>query len=213
LSRGPADPLPVGQGEQLTAIFSDLTVVLTALERGWAVIGAPVGLLLGHRLATSQAREERKRSRITRQIDELYSPLLGLFERALALAVLRTEVSAGAERAWRGLAAAGMLTPDSTPLHTASYNRIIEYNNEQLREEILPLYREMLTVFTRGYGLAEPSTRDHFATLVKFDGLWRRSLANTLPNGVLQQLPTPGPDLDAFHSHLVATLDRLRASI
>jgi hypothetical protein len=182
------------------------------LERGWAAIGALVGILIGHRLATSQAREERKRTRITREIDEFYSPLLGLFERALALAALRTEVSAGADRAWRELAASGTLTPDTTPLQTAAFDRIIEYNNAQLREEILPLYQEMLTVFTRGFGLAEPSTRAHFATLVKFDGLWRRYLANTLPTGVLQQLPT-GPDLDAFHSDLVDTLDRLRGSV
>jgi hypothetical protein len=111
------------------------------------------------------------------------------------------------------MADSARLNPDTTPLQTASYDRIIECNNAQLREEILPLYQEMLTLFTRGYGLAEPSTREHFATLVKFDGLWRRFLAETLPSGVLQQLPKPGPDLDAFHTDLVATLDRLRASI
>jgi hypothetical protein len=175
--------------------------------------GPLVGILIGHRLATSQARDQRKRERISREIDELYSPILGLFERALALAALRTEISAGADLAWSLMVEHGAITPKNEALTTATFDRIIAYNNSQLREEILPLYQEMLTIFTQRYGLAEPSTRTHFATLVRFDGLWRRQLADPIPSGVLKGLPTPGPDLDEFHTDLVNVLDRVRASL
>lgn len=178
-----------------------------------AIVGPVVGILIGHRLATSQARDQRKRDRVSHQIDELYSPLLGLLERALSLAALRTKIGTSADRAWRTLVEQGALTPETEALTSCSYDRIIAYNNSELRDEILPLYQEMLTIFTRRYGLAEPSTRVHFPTLIGFSGLWRRQMTDPLPSAVLRQLPNPGPDLDMFHTDLVTTLDSLRASI
>ena len=191
----------------------DLGAVFRLVERGVAIVGPFAGLLVGHRLATSQARDQRKRDRVSHQIDELYSPLLGLLERALSLAALRTEIGAGADRVWRLLVQQGALTPETEALTSASFDRIIQYNNSELRDEILPLYQEMLRIFTQRHGLAEPSTRAHFPALIGFSGLWRRQLTDPLPSAVLRELPNPGPDLDKFHTDLVMTLDRLRASL
>jgi hypothetical protein len=39
------------------------------------------------------------------------------------------------------------------------FEKIIEYNNRQLAEEVVPLYRRMVEIFTGNMWLAEPSTR------------------------------------------------------
>jgi hypothetical protein len=76
----------------------------------------------------------------------------------------------------------------------ALYAVIIEYNNRQLREEILPLYVEMIGLFTRGYGLAEESTRPHLGILVKCHAMWQRQLSESpLPPGARRAMPRVGP--------------------
>jgi hypothetical protein len=67
-------------------------------------------------------------------------------------------------------------------------DKLVEEDNRRLREELLPLYREMLDCFTRNMWLAEPDTRKHFATLVEYLDIWDRALTGTMPRGVVRQL-------------------------
>ena len=67
----------------------------------------------------------------------------------------------------------------------APFKRIIEYDNEQLRAELLPKYREMLTLFTERYHLAATDTRAFYQSFLEFVEIWNRWLAESLPAEVL----------------------------
>jgi hypothetical protein len=105
---------------------------------------------------------------IREQLDRFYSPLLGIRERLRANGETRLKVSAAAEAAWRNLCSR---VEGSDPVSRADaflklekerfpgFEKIIEYNNRQLAEEVVPLYRRMVEIFTGNMWLAEPSTR------------------------------------------------------
>lgn len=54
------------------------------------------------------------------------------------------------------------------------YERIFEYEGKQLRDETLPAYREMVSLFISKMHLAESSTRNHLAELINFVEVWDR---------------------------------------
>jgi hypothetical protein len=90
---------------------------------------------------------------------------------------------------------------------------MIEYNNKQLREELLPLYDRMLQIFTEQYWLAEPATRAHYDELVRFVELWHRHFEKSLPTPVLVQLKHSEGALAPLYENLTTTLDSLTARL
>jgi hypothetical protein len=65
------------------------------------------------------------------------------------------------------------------------HHAVIDEHNRQLREDLIPLYNEMVSLFTSRFHLAEPETRSHYATLVEFAEGWRRHFEKTIPAEVL----------------------------
>ena len=93
----------------------DWDSILRWVERGSAVLGPLFGILIGSHLATRQSREQRRHDWVKRQIEEFYSPILGLLERALALSGLRTEIGTAADEAWRLQVEQGEITDAFRP--------------------------------------------------------------------------------------------------
>ena len=54
------------------------------------------------------------------------------------------------------------------------FTRIIEYDNRQLREELIPAYRKMVNLFRDNMWLAESETKEYFGQLIEFVELWER---------------------------------------
>ena len=46
------------------------------------------------------------------------------------------------------------------------FDAIINYENEQWKNELLPCYKQMLEIFREKFWLAEDSTREHFQRLI-----------------------------------------------
>ncbi|MPZ34749.1 MAG: hypothetical protein GEV13_27825 [Rhodospirillales bacterium] len=65
------------------------------------------------------------------------------------------------------------------------FRDLITYDNDQFRDTLLPLYKDMLKTFREKYWLAQPSTREHYATLLRFVELWNRHLERPLPPELL----------------------------
>ena len=93
------------------------------------------------------------------------------------------------------------------------FEAIIEYNNQQLQEELLPGYRRMLDTFRDNMWLAEQETRRYFAELLEFLEIWDRYLKNALPGELIKALGHSEERLQPFYQHLEKKHDELRAKL
>jgi hypothetical protein len=82
-----------------------------------------------------------------------------------------------------------------------------------MREILMPLYREMMSVFREKMWLGEPETRTHFAALVEFVDVWDKILDDRLPVSIAPAIGHTEENLRPFYRHLETTHDNLRASI
>ncbi len=193
-----------------------------------AIIGL-VGVALGAYLSARHHRVERRHNVIQLQLDRFYSPLLGKREQIEAKGALRVKVRSAANAAWQELCSRVRQGSRDNPLAEAdafrkleaerfpAFEKIIEYNNRQLAEELLPLYREMVEFFAANMWLAEPSTRRHFTTLVQFLEIWNRHLDKSLPGEVALELERRGETseqkLYPLYEELRVQVDRLREEL
>ncbi len=142
--------------------------------------------------------------------------MLGIRERLRAKNEVRLKVSAAANAEWPRLMNAaresGTLQETRERL-SPEFDKIIEYENQQLKEEIIPLFRQMVDLFTAKMHLAEPSTRTHFAALVDFVEMWDRSLRGALPREVAQRVGANEEGLISFYTDLKTNFERLQAAL
>ena len=93
------------------------------------------------------------------------------------------------------------------------FERVIEYDNKQLEETDIPVYRQMLDLFTSKMHLAEPSTRTHLAQLVEFIGMWERSITGNLPRDVVKRIRADEEKLKTLYADLKENFERLQATL
>ena len=85
----------------------------------------------------------------------------------------------------------------------------IDYDNDQFRTSIFPLYQRMLQVFSQNYWLASGSTKRQFEALASYVDLWQRHLAQSLPPSIITQLQTSEAKLEPFYNDIASELSRL----
>lgn len=95
----------------------------------------------------------------------------------------------------------------------APYGKIIEYDNNQLREELIPLYRKMLDLFTEKYWLADEDTRAYYQEFLEFVEIWERYLAEALPGDVIRKLGHTEENVLPFYEHIERKLSVLQDEI
>lgn len=123
---------------------------------------------IGVRYGLKQIKIEKHLDFIEKQLKEFYSPLLGRRKYIRAKSEFRLKVEQISGRQWKEKAKQGI------EQSIESVDKEIEYNNRQLNEEFLPMYREMLTIFRDNYWLAEPETRQYYNDLVEYVEGWNR---------------------------------------
>ena len=194
-----------------------LTQLLDLIKFLGAIALAVLSAYLAYRFAGRQATRERQQAYITRQIAEFYSPMVGLRNRIRALSTLRAQVHAAADDAWKQ-------TVDAAPAQNPAmsdylngqfvpFEKLLDYEDEQLRTDLLPAYEKMLGIFTDHYWLSEAGTRPHFDELLRFVEIWRRHLNKSLPDKVREQLSHSEARLHPLYVDLDATLARLVESL
>ncbi len=188
-------------------------VVLPAVVGGLG--GTVVSALLSRRLEESR----RRHAFLEQQLREFYSPLLGLRAEVRAKSELRARIDRVAHAEWQGLlerVEGGGPEAIEKLRHErgeAFIDRMIEYDNTQFKEHLLPAYGAMVKVFRENLWLADEATRTHFATLVEYVELWDRWLAGAVPPEVMEHVDRGEAALHPFYDRIERTHDALRKKL
>jgi hypothetical protein len=193
-------------------LFSEIIAPLIAATSGLS------GVLIGGLIASRNQKVERRQRFIRDQLTEFYAPLLGLRERVRAYGKIRVKVNDAAGAAWpllmeearrRGIEHLAEMEEKLWP----GYQKIIDDHNEQLKKELIPMYRQMVDVFTARMQFAEPSTRGYFGELVEFAELWQRYVSDALPGTVAERVVQSEESLAGLYADLQANYERLQATL
>ncbi len=177
-----------------------------------------IGVAIGGLIASHNQKQER-RLRFTRdQLTEFYAPLLGMRERLHAGGEIRPKVRTAAGTEWPRLVAEARehsldRLRELEEQRWPQFQRIIENDNRKLESEDIPLYHQMLDLFTAKMHFAEPSTRQHFGALVEFVELWERCLRGALPGEVVRRIGPDEENLSGLYADLVANFTRLQEGL
>lgn len=191
----------------------DVTIATALISAGAGLGGVAVG---GWVTARGQ-KKQRQHERVREQLNEFYAPMLGIRSWILAKGQRRVRVSGASDAAWRRLVASRRGNVESlqrlSEERMPDFKKIIEEDNRELAEEIMPRYHEMVDMFRERMGLAESSTVEHFGALVEFVDLWDRWLDRTIPSEVVVELEHGEDKLAALYEDLADNFRRLKAEL
>jgi len=111
-----------------------------------------VGVVIGAWLTGRREHRLRRLTFIEKQINDFYSPMLGLRNEIHMRSQLRVRIYEAADSAWHELLDQ-VGERNQEELQTLSRDRypafqsLIEFDNRQLREELLPAYHQMAKLF------------------------------------------------------------------
>jgi hypothetical protein len=189
-----------------TSSSVNFTQILIPAASGLA--GVTIGgwiTLLGQRLS-------RKNDRLREQLKEFYSPLLGVRSQIKAKSDVRLKITAKARELWPDKFAEASTAESRKKLHgeeSAAFKKMLDYNNTQLVDELVPLYRQMLDHVTYHMWLAEPSTIEHYTALVEYVEIWNRFLDHSIPQQVLLDIEHDESSLFPFYEDLKQNFERI----
>jgi hypothetical protein len=95
----------------------------------------------------------------------------------------------------------------------SDWEKLTQYGNRQLAEEIIPAYRKMVELFTSKMHLAEFSTIQHFQALLNVVEIWNRHLDQSLPVEVLLQVNHSDEKLSDFYDDLADNFARMQLTL
>lgn len=157
---------------------------------------------------------QRRNAFIEKQLSEFYSPIAGYRKRIRTKSELRETISRVANEAWQEICAhdsAAGIKNTQDPFEP--YKRILEYDNRQFSEELMPLYEKMLDVFTEKYWLADPGTRAHYQGFLEYVEIWKRFLAQSIPGEVITKLGHAEKNNYPFYDHLERKISDLQTEV
>lgn len=142
-----------------------------------------VGASLVYYFGIRQISIKRHADFVERQLQEFYAPMAGWRKRIRSKSELRLRVSEAANQAWHEACESNGNEERFKP-----FKRIIEYDNDQFEREWMPLYRQMLDLFTDKYWLAAKDTRVFYQEYLEFVEIWERCLGEAIPGEVIKKL-------------------------
>jgi len=150
----------------------------------------------GVKYGLKQIKIQKELDFTEKQLERFYSPLLGMHKYIRAKSELRLKVEQMSGEDWKEKCQAG-LQPDIKP-----HEKEIAYNNKQLREEFIPLYRKMLDIFRENYYLSEQETRKFYPDIVEYVEIWNRYFDEGLPGDVGLKIGHTEEKLKPFYEEL-----------
>lgn len=176
------------------------------------------GVAIGAWLTSRREIMQRKLAFLEEQLSTFYSPMLGLRNEIGSHGAFRLRVQNEADAAWRQLCAEiENLDIDARQRilkeRAPEFTRIIEYDNTNLHENLLPAYRKMVELFRDCYWLAESETRVYYPELLEFVEVWNRWNEKALPPEVLKRLEHGEDNLASFYAHIEEMQDAIRKKL
>lgn len=166
-----------------------------------------IGVVTGGWITSRNQSGERKHRRYQDQLG-FYAKLFAIRSVIRAKSELRVRLHSIADRAWREK----IEHADEIP-QFEEFEKLLEYSNTQMRQELVPLYRQMLDEWTGNMALAEPSTQQHFAALVDYVEIWNRFLDKSLPAEVMNEIGHEEAQLYPLYKDIETNVERLRGEL
>lgn len=115
-----------------------------------------------------EVKEARRKGFQGEQLERFYSPALGKLDELRAKTVARVDFIRESAEA-----------RDAEPhrYDVEEFKEMIEFHNQRMREDILPLHGQVVDLFRDQRALVEPSTMEHYDTLIRFVDAWQFSPA------------------------------------
>ncbi len=170
-------------------------------------------ILLGYIIAKWQLKYKIKLDFIERQLREFYSSMLICIRRIRALGELREKRSKLSNVAWKEICATRKIPFDDSEKVFEPFKNMIDVDNIRLREEIIPLYDEMLNIFEKKIELANSPTQGWYTDFLNFVEIWHGYLNKTIPNEVLEKLEHSEESLKPFYEDLENNFNKLRKEL
>ena len=168
---------------------------------------------LGYRYGIRQLKWQKRRDFIEKQLNGFYSPMIGCYKKIKAKSDLRFEISKASDIAWHKICDEHPRPFLDHEKYFEPFNKSIIYDNKQLREELIPLYIQMVSIFSENLWLTNPSTRNWYTELSRFVDLWLRWLDNSIPEEVILELNHTEEKLLPFYQELDAQLCLLQTEL
>ena len=172
-----------------------------------------LGSYFGYRYGVKQFKKQKEIEYVERQIREFYSPMLGCLSQIEAKSAVRYEISKVSDVAWRRIVGRHPKPFEDHEKYFKPFKKSIDYDNDQLRNELIPLYDKMIKIFSENLELAFPETRKWYPELSRFVDLWHRWLDGTIPSEVLQEMDHTEERLKSLYENLDASLENLKKEL
>lgn len=179
------------------------TLAQSAITAGAGLLGVFAG---GWLTARNQQRD-RRNAHYVRQLQEFYSPMMGMVAEVKAKNQSQRVVMEAADR----IRKEGRQRP--SPESTQDLVNVFRYSSAQWLGEIFPVYIKMCTYFTDHMWLAERSTREHYQKLVHVVEIWKRNQSSALTTELCGELSFTEDELIALSVDLEAHFERLRGLV
>lgn len=161
----------------------------------------------GLRYGLKQSREEKKIDIIEEQLNKFYSPLLAFHKELKCKGEIRCRISKTGDEVWKEKV-------NQKGKDDMQYvDKEIQYNNEQLKKELLPLYYKMIDIFRENYWLADPETQKYYPKLVEFVEIWKRWMEKSIDPDVVKRIGSNENELEPFYRELEERTRILRSKI
>lgn len=183
-----------------------------------SLIGLIISGYLGYRYGLRYSQQKQRMEYIEKQIKEFYSPMVGIIKDIRAKGKIRYEISKACDREWRkltdGMSPREFESSTQVDIHRKAIMDNIEYENQQLRNQIIPAYKKMLIIFQDKLWLADPQTLKWFDKFNHFVDIWERYLlGNYFPPEIMEQVRVSENGLQPFYKELENRLEILREQL
>jgi hypothetical protein len=168
-------------------------------ETSWAwllpslvsALSALIGVLIGGWITTRNQKIDRQQRRLQEQLN-FYGTLLGMRKEIRAKSEVRKRIQDLSRAAYDN----ELKMAEGDPVvkkrisseRWPEYEKGFQYDEKQLTEELVPLYGEILALWSKNMALAEPSTQAHYGVFVEYVEVWNRALKKTLVAEVLWEI-------------------------
>lgn len=196
--------------QQLQLLNNIIDLAKIALPSLFTLLAVIIGARIGYRFSLRRFKIEKRLDFVRQQVTNFYSPLIGCRMRIRSSSELRVELSRGCNVAWRKICDEQPQPFFDHEKHFEPFKRQLEDENQRFPKCLLPLYDQMVDIFTKNFWLAEDSTKEFYKPFCRYVELWHRFYDDAIPPRVLEEVTIDENDLLPFYADLQKNLNQLR---